>query len=125
MIIESEKKPIENLMCGAYESIKGLVSADTVVGNPIKTENGAVIIPISKVVMGFVTGGGEYGGKNVSQNENQYAGGSGAGMSVSPVAFLVSDGSTISLVNINDKSAFDKIVDAVPELIKIVVNAIK
>lgn len=125
MIIESEKRPIESLMSGAYDSIKGLISADTVVGNPIKAENGVVIIPISRVVMGFVTGGGEYGGEALPENENRFAGGSGAGMSVSPVAFLVSDGSEIKLVNVNDKSAFDKIIDAVPELIKMVIGAIK
>ena len=123
MIIENETRPIEKLMSGAYDSIKGLVSADTVVGSPIKAENGVVIIPISKVAMGFVTGGGEYG--DAPDADAHCAGGSGAGMSVVPVAFLVSNAIEIKLVNISDKPAMDKIIDAIPEVVKLVMSAIK
>lgn len=123
MILESETRPIERLMSGAYDSIKGLISADTVVGNPIKADNGTVIIPVSKVTMGFITGGGEYGERQPS--DPAFAGGSGAGMSVVPVGFLVSCGNEIKLVGIDDKSVTDKIIDLIPEAIRFAMNLIK
>ncbi len=121
MIIENEKRSIDGMTCSVFENVKGLMDANTVVGKPVTAENGAVIIPISKVTLGIVCGGGEYG----SPENGKYAGGNGVGMSVSPLAFLVSNGDEIKLVNVNDKSAFDKIVDAVPEVIKMIAEAIK
>ena len=121
MILESERKPIEGIIGGSFESVKGLIDANTVVGKPIKTENGAVIIPVSKITLGIVGGGGEYG----QNSADKYAGGSGVGLSVSPPAFLVGTGDEIKLVNISDKRAFDKIVDAAEEVVKIVMQAIK
>ena len=115
MIIDHNEKPIERLMDNAFVKMKGLISADTVLGSPIVTQNGVTIIPISRVTMGFVTGGGEYG--EAMEGDNPFAGGSGAGISVSPVAFLVNNNQEVKLVNVDDKSVFDKLVDAVPEVL--------
>lgn len=121
MIIENEKRSIDGMISSVFENVKGLMETNTVVGKPVMAENGAVIIPISKVTLGIVCGGGEYG----SRENGQYAGGNGVGMSVSPLAFLVGNGDEIKLVNVNDKSSFDKIIDAIPEVIKIIAEAIK
>ena len=60
MIIQHEEHPIERIMDNAFVKMKGLISADTVIGEPMTTSDGVSIIPISKVTMGFLTGGGEY-----------------------------------------------------------------
>lgn len=123
MIIEHEEKPIERLMNNAFVRMKGLIEADTVMGSPIVTNNGVTIVPISKVSMGFVTGGGEYG--EAPTTGSPFAGGSGAGASVTPVAFLVNDGSEIKLINVDDKSPLTKILDIIPEVVDNVFGNLK
>lgn len=117
MIIENNH-PIERIMDNALVKIRSFIDANTVIGTPITTADGISIIPISRVAMGFMTGGGEYSDLS-RENYDQYpfAGGSGAGVSVSPVGFLVSDGKSVRLVNIDDKSAFEKIMDVLPKII--------
>ncbi len=118
MIIEHNEHPIERIMDNAFTRIKGLVSADTIIGNPVKTEDGASIIPVSRVTMGFLTGGGEYSDlTRESNSEYPFAGGSGAGVSVSPVGFLVSDGKSVKLVGVDDKSLYDKLLNVIPDVI--------
>ena len=118
MIIEHSEHPIERIMDNAFTRMKGLVSADTVIGTAVTTVGGASIIPISRVTMGFVTGGGEYSDTSrESYDEYPFAGGSGAGVSVSPVGFLVSDGKTVKLVSVDDKNAYEKLLNLVPEII--------
>lgn len=88
MIIDHEQHPIERLMDNAFVKMRGLVSADTVIGNAVTTADGVTIIPVSRVTMGFLTGGGEYAqGAGFSEREYPFAGGSGAGVSVAPVGF--------------------------------------
>ena len=105
-------------MDNAFTKMRGLVNADTILGTPIVTQNGVTIIPISRVTMGFVTGGGEYG--DGSSAENPFAGGSGAGLSVSPVGFLVNNDNEVKLVNIDDKSMVEKLVNIVPDIMECV-----
>ena len=76
-----EKHPIESLMSTSMESIREMVDVNTVVGDPVKTQDGSTIIPISKVSFGFVAGGGEYSGE-VQLTDMPFAGGAGAGVSV-------------------------------------------
>ncbi len=117
MIIQHEEHPIERIMDNAFVKMKGLISADTVLGEPITTADGVNIIPISKVTMGFLTGGGEY--SDMSREEyNQYpfAGGSGAGMSVAPIGFLVGTGNELKLVGVSDEGLYDKILSLIPEV---------
>lgn len=118
MIIEHNEHPIERVMDNAFVKMKGLISADTVVGKPVATLDGVSIIPISRVTMGFLTGGGEYSDLSREKySEYPFAGGSGAGVSVSPVGFLVSDGKSVKLVGVDDKSLYDKILSLVPDVV--------
>ncbi len=118
MIIEHSEHPIERIMDNAFMKMKGLISADTVIGTPVTTSDGSSIIPISRVTMGFVTGGGEYSDTSRESYDNYpFAGGSGAGISVSPVGFLISDGKSVKLVGVDDKNAYDKILGLVPEIL--------
>ncbi|MCL2821946.1 MAG: GerW family sporulation protein [Firmicutes bacterium] len=119
-MFESQNHPIERIMDNALTKIKAFASTDTILGQPIQTADGASIIPVSKVTMGFLTGGGEYSDLGKSSNlhpDYPFAGGSGAGVSVSPIAFLVSDGKTIKLVGMDDKNVLEKLIDTVPELL--------
>jgi sporulation protein YtfJ len=105
-------------MDNAFTKIRALVDADTVIGSPVTTRDGVSIIPISKVTIGFLTGGGEYSDMSrQSYTEYPFAGGSGAGVSVAPVGFLVGDGKTVKLVGVDDKSAFDKILGLIPDVV--------
>jgi sporulation protein YtfJ len=103
-------------MDNAFTKMRALADADVVMGNPVYTADGASIIPLSRVTMGFLTGGGEYGAAEESGNEEYpFAGGSGAGVSVNPVGFLVSDGKTVKLINMDEKSPIDKLLGLIPE----------
>ena len=114
----SPERPVERVMDNAFTKMRSLVDADIVVGTPVQTADGASIIPINRVTMGFLTGGGEYSDLSRTSSTDLYpfAGGSGAGMSVSPVCFLVSDGKTVKLINVDEKNTLDKILGLIPEV---------
>lgn len=121
--------PIEILMETAMNSIKDMVDVNTIIGEPIETKNGMVIIPISKVSFGFAAGGSEFKGETVDEykkkekeEEVQYrlpfGGGSGAGISINPVAFVVVTKESIKVLPIEHTSAIDKLMDYVPDLME-------
>ncbi len=119
MILPSNEHPVERVMDTAFSRIRTLVDADTVVGNPVRTEDGVSIIPLSKVTMGFLTGGGEYSDM-AKQNLADYpfAGGSGAAVSVHPIGFLVSDGKSVKIIRMDDQNPFDKLLELIPDVIE-------
>ena len=83
---------LQDIIRTSLENIRNLVDANTVIGNPINTEAGVTIIPISKVSVGFATGGLDYAVKNEPVNSvkpKNFGGGGGTGLSVTPVGFLV------------------------------------
>lgn len=119
--------PIEGLMTTAMQSIKDMVDVNTIVGDAVQSPDGTVIIPISKVSFGFAAGGGEYntcceteagdGGEGKECGTKlPFAGGSGAGVSINPVAFMVVGQNQIKLLPVNVNSSVDKVLDLVPEL---------
>lgn len=114
-----ENHPIQGLMQTAMESIKEMVEVNTIVGNPVETPDGSVIIPISKVGFGFCAGGSEFNNKNsATQGDLPFGGGSGAGVSVQPVAFLVVTKDQIRLMNVDDYQILDKIAELTPHVIE-------
>ena len=118
MILQNNEHPVERVMDNAFTKIRTLVDADTVIGNPVITADGVSIIPLSKVTMGFLTGGGEYSDM-AQQNlaEYPFAGGSGAAVSVSPIGFLVSDGKSVKIIKMDDKNPFEKILALIPDVV--------
>lgn len=121
--------PIEGLMKTAMNSIQDMVDVNTIIGEPIETTNGMVIIPISKVCFGFAAGGSEFSGETIDEykkkdkeEEVQYrlpfGGGSGAGVSINPVAFVVVSSDSIKVMPIEHSSAIDKLMDYVPDLMQ-------
>ena len=121
--------PIEGLMLTAMNSIQDMVDVNTIIGEPIETSNNMVIIPISKVGFGFAAGGSEFKGETLDEYTKKekeeaiqyrlpFGGGSGAGVSISPVAFLVVSPNNVKLLPVNHSSALDKLIDYVPDLIE-------
>jgi sporulation protein YtfJ len=131
--VAEQQHPIEALMTTAMESIKEMVDVNTIVGDAVQSPDGTVIIPISKVTFGFAAGGGEYeyqGNSEETENERAdnedsgenasklpFAGGSGAGVSINPVAFMVAGNGNVKLLPVNINSTTDKILDLVPEIL--------
>ncbi|MCM1367404.1 MAG: sporulation protein YtfJ [Roseburia sp.] len=112
---EQQEHPIERIMDSAFGKMHMLTDADMIVGDPIIMPDGTSVVPISKISIGIVSGGGEYSQKQ--QNEFPFAGASGAGMSVAPVCFLISDGKNVRMLNVGSKGPLDKIIDTVPDLV--------
>ena len=116
--------PINNLMGTVMENIKGMIDVNTIIGEPVETSNGTMIIPISKVGFGFAAGGSEIPTKN--PGEKPFGGGSGAGVSISPVGFLVVTADQIKMVPVSSGSTpIDKLVDYIPVAIDKVNGMIK
>ena len=111
---------IEEVMQSAFNSIRSLIDVDVVVGKTIYA-NSLMILPLTKGSMGFVSGGGEYYSelKEIrKETEYPFSGGSGAGVSMHPIGFLVIDGKNVNLIKMDQKSAFEKLIEAVPEVAK-------
>ena len=121
--------PIEGLMTTAMNSIKDMVDVNTIIGDPIEASNNIVIIPISKVSFGFASGGSEFKGETIDEYTKKekeeaiqyrlpFGGGSGAGVSINPIAFLVIQSNNVKLMPVNHSSSLDKLLDYMPDLIK-------
>jgi sporulation protein YtfJ len=108
--------PIKALMKTAMESIKEMVDVNTIVGDPVETPAGSVIIPISRVSCGFVAGGGEYDNAADKNSQLPFGGGSGAGVSVQPVGFLVVGNNDVRLLPVDGNAIFDRLVDLTPKV---------
>ncbi len=109
------------------ESIKSMVDVNTILGDPVETPDGSVVIPVSRVSLGFAAGGTEYESGERSKNGSgqgggegskfPFGGGSGAGISVNPVAFLVVGQGQMRLMPVENNVVFDRLIDLAPQLI--------
>lgn len=131
-----ESHPIEKLMVTAMDSIKEMVDVNTIIGNPIKALDNTVIIPISKVGFGFAAGGSEFNGETVnSYNKKEkeenikyrlpFGGGSGAGVNITPVAFLIVQNDNVKLLEASHVSVLDKLVEYIPDAVEKIDKIIK
>lgn len=115
--------PIQGLMKTTMDSIKEMIDVNTIVGDAVETPDGSVIMPISRVSFGFAAGGGEYefrsksGRNDGEESDFPFGGGSGAGVSVQPVAFLVVGNNQIKLLPVNYSNVIDRVVDMVPNVL--------
>ena len=115
-----QQHPIEGLMKTAMESIKEMVDVNTIVGDPVETPDGSVIIPVSRVACGFAAGGGEFetgGNGEKEQAMPGFGGGSGAGVSVQPVGFLVVGQGQVRLLPVDGNALYDRIIDMTPQIL--------
>jgi sporulation protein YtfJ len=112
--------PIEKLMDTAMSNIKSMVDVNTIVGDPVETVDGSVIIPISKVSFGFAAGGGELKKEETEKGKGQkpFAGGSGAGVMLNPMAFLVVKKDQVRLLPVSNNAVAERLVNIAPEILK-------
>lgn len=114
----NDRHPIEGLMQTAMESLKTMVDVNTILGDPVETPDGAIILPVSRVSVGFAAGGSEFVGSNAkNEDTHPFGGGSGAGIALNPVAFLVVGRETVRLLPVNQNAIYDRLIDAVPQFI--------
>lgn len=119
----NEQHPINNLMSTVMENIKGMVDVNTIIGDPVETSNGTVIIPVSKVGFGFAAGGSDL---PVKTDRQSFGGGSGAGVSISPIGFLVVSSDQIKLIPISaNNTPVDKLIDYIPVAFEKINNMIQ
>ncbi len=115
--------PINNLMGTVMENIKGMVDVNTIIGDPVETSSGTIIIPVSKVGFGFAAGGSDFSPR---PDQTAFGGGSGAGVSISPIGFLVVTADQIKLIPISSTNTpIDKLIDYIPEVFDKVNSLIK
>lgn len=107
--------PIEGLMDVTLEKIKSMVDSNTIIGNPINMPDGTLILPVSKVSFGFASGGSDFPSKTSKQ---LFGGGGGAGISISPIAFLVVRGNSVRMLQLADTSnSVDRAIGMMPEMV--------
>lgn len=115
--------PIDNMMQTTMENIRSMVDVNTVVGSPVAGARDTTIIPISKVSFGFLAGGGEYAvedsrSRTAATDMLPFAGGTGAGVSVQPVGFLVVGENTVKVLPAQSNGAMERVVELLPQLLE-------
>ena len=117
--------PIGDLMSTTMQKIREMVDVNTIIGTPIRTDDGITLIPVSKLSFGFASGGTDFDGKNAA-NKDLFGGGSGAGVNIQPVAFLVVKDGCVRTIQLSDGSnTVDRALTMIPELVEKVSALIK
>ena len=125
-----EKHPFEGIMSTTLESIRDMIDVNTIVGDAITTADGSTVVPVSRVSFGFVAGGGEYAlnAKNHSAESPAgalpFAGGTGAGVTVQPLGFLVTGPDSVRLLPAQPYAPVDRIIELVPQTLCEIKNAL-
>lgn len=110
--------PINDLMNTTMQKIREMVDANTIIGQPIRTDE-ITLIPVSKLSFGFASGGSDFTTKNLRADaDNLFGGGGGAGVNIQPVAFLVIKGDTVKMLPVTPppSSTVDRVVEMVPDV---------
>ena len=118
-----DKHPIESIMTTTMENIRDMIDVNTIIGDAIPTADGYTVIPISRVSFGFVAGGGEYAVQargridNAPLKDLPFAGGTGAGVTVQPLGFLVTGQDQVRLLPAQYYAPVDRIIEMVPQVL--------
>lgn len=119
-----DEHPIQGLMTTAMESLKSMVEVNTIIGDPVESPDGSVIIPVSKVGFGFAAGGSEFdvggsmGAEESDESVYPFGGGSGGGVSITPVAFLVVNSQETKMIHLDENiNIYEKIIDLAPQAV--------
>lgn len=115
---------LPNMLDSTIAKLREMVNANTVVGDPITTGDGVTIIPVSKISIGFGGGGSDFVSKNLNQHENPFGGGLGAGVKVTPVAFLVINQGNVRMIPVATpaNTTADRLVEMVPDTLDKIVS---
>ena len=117
-----KEKQINSVIQTALENIREMIDVNTVIGEAVVAGNGNTVIPVSKVSFGFVAGGGEYGESQLRQKHMDttdadipFAGGSGAGVTVQPLGFLVTGPDSVRLLPAQCYQPIDRLIELIPQ----------
>ena len=109
--------PIQGLMNVTMDKIRQMADSNTIIGKPIKTDDGTTILPVSRISFGFASAGTDFDGKNAA-NKDLFGSGSGAGVNIQPVAFLVVKDGCVRTIQLSDGSnTVDRALTMLPELV--------
>lgn len=107
-------EPISSILGATMQNIREMVDVNTIIGEPITSPDGSIIIPVSKVAFGFASGGSEFAAKS---EKMPFGGGAGAGVNITPVAFLVITHGNVKLLQIGESSGtLDKLISMIPDI---------
>lgn len=112
------KQPLESLMDTTMDKIRQMVDVNTVIGTPVTSPDGTIIIPVSKVAYGFASGGSSFVAKS-SPSKDLFGGGTGAGVTINPIAFIVISNGDAKVVSIDtpNSGVAEKALAMAPDLI--------
>ncbi|CAM3759446.1 GerW family sporulation protein [Mesobacillus zeae] len=118
--------PIQGLMTTAMENLKEMIDVNTIIGDPVETPDGSVILTVSKVGFGFAAGGSEFimdGENSGGESKHPFGGGSGGGVSITPIAFLIVSSSGVRMLHLDENThLLEKILDLAPQAVEKVQN---
>ena len=113
--------PIQGLMTTAMESLKEMIDVNTIIGDPVETPDGSVILTVSKVGFGFAAGGSEFkldSGQKEGQPKLPFGGGSGGGVSITPIAFLIVNSQGVKMLHLDESThLYEKILELAPQAV--------
>ena len=107
---------LHDLMGVTMDKIRELASSNTIIGDPITTPEGTTILPVSKVTFGVASGGSDFAGKN---DKDLFGGGSGAGVKITPVSFIIIKNGDVRILHITppSDSTIERLIDNAPEIV--------
>ncbi|MDX8359286.1 GerW family sporulation protein [Cytobacillus sp. IB215316] len=120
--------PIQGLMTTAMENLKEMIDVNTIIGDPVETPDGSVILTVSKVGFGFAAGGSEFyieerssqqGQQGQNSKKHPFGGGSGGGVSITPIAFLIVNPSGVKLLHLDENThLYERILELAPQAVE-------
>lgn len=117
--------PIKGLMTTAMENLKEMIDVNTIIGDPVETPDGSVILTVSKVGFGFAAGGSDFMVDQSDSSEEQdrskhpFGGGSGGGVSITPIAFLIVNSEGVKMLHLDESThLYEKILEMAPQAVE-------
>ncbi|MFD2761853.1 GerW family sporulation protein [Lentibacillus juripiscarius] len=124
-----DEHPIQGLMTTAMENLKDMIEVNTIIGDPVESPDGSVIIPVSKLGFGFAAGGSEFtsgSDQGDSGGSMPFGGGSGGGVSITPVAFLVVSQKGMKMIHLDENThIYEKMMDVAPKAVEKIQQLLK
>ena len=110
--------PLSDMMTNSMSKIRDMIDVNTVVGDPITTPGGVTIIPVTKVSIGYGGGGSDFAMKNMPANRDNPC--AGAGIKITPVAFLVIRGENVRMLPVAEpaSTSVDRLIELLPDLLE-------
>lgn len=112
--------PLSDMMTSTMAKIKDMIDVNTVIGDPITTPDGVTIIPVTKVSIGYGSGGSDFATKNTPANrDNSFGGGAGGSVKITPIAFLIIRDGNVRMLPVAEpaSTSMDRLIEQVPDLL--------